>query len=162
MTQENKTSLNPLDDLFEHVATSVHKWKSEQSPETIHKVITSKLDKRRDEIALQLLGFTNRWDKWEMDSRSQSSPVERYIANVIQGSIEEWLQKVFPLEISPKTLNALKKEAQRAYEEQISRSIREIARSRAESDVNTLLDTILESNVLPNYLKALEIVNNGE
>ena len=157
--------INPIDSLLVTIATAVESWKVAQDPEELKKTIFNKLDSKRDEVMLKLLGFNDSWGKWEVDhcnGRSGESSIGDFLKTTQQKAIKEWLETSFPLTISPKTLTSLQKRVQKEYERCIEQSLRSAVRDKADKDLENLLRKVLESNQLANYIKAMQLINPTE
>lgn len=163
--KSNQTPINPIDSLLVTIATAVESWKVAQDPEKLKKTIFDKLDSKRDEVMLKLLGFNDSWGTWEVDhcnGRSGESYIGDFLKTTQQKAIKEWLETAFPLTISPKTLTSLQKRVQKEYEQCIEQSLRSVIRDKADKDLANLLGKILESNQLANYIKAMQLINPTE
>lgn len=161
----NQTPINPIDSLLVTIATAVESWKVAQDPEELKKTIFNKLDSKRDEVMLKLLGFNDSWGKWEVDhcnGRSGESSIGDFLKTTQQKAIKEWLETTFPLTISPKTLTSLQNRVQKEYEHYIEQGLRSAVRDKADKDLENLLRKVLESNQLANYIKAMQLINPTE
>lgn len=161
----NQTAINPIDSLLVTIATAVESWKVAQDPEELKKTIFNKLDSKRDEVMLKLLGFNDSWGKWEVDhcnGRSGESSIGDFLKTAQQKAIKEWLATSLPLTLSPKTLSSLQKSVQKEYELSIRRELHSAVRDKADKDLECLLGKILGSNQLANYIKAMKLINPTE
>jgi hypothetical protein len=59
--------VNPVDSLLTSIACAVEEWKAKNTKEVIKTTVTELLDKESKQLTLKLLGFEDRWGKWEVD-----------------------------------------------------------------------------------------------
>ena len=153
---------NPLDAVIVPLAIAVEEWKAANTEEKIKKNVTEQLNRASQEITMKLLGFNNRWDKWELDhcnGRSGESSAGDYLRNVQASAIKEWLGDLCMPTLKPALKAKLEKEMQQQYEELLYRSVRKKAETMANSHLDALIETLVTPQRLDAYLKASKLVN---
>ena len=92
----NLEALNPINDLLPTVLKSIDKWKEKNSEEALTQRVHKLLDDNAETIVLKLLGFDNRWNKWELDhcnGRKGESAAGDYLKQDYERFLSEYLYK---------------------------------------------------------------------
>ena len=115
---------------------------------------------------MKLLGFNDRWGKWELDhcnGRSGESAAGDFIRKYQTEAIQEWLKTVCLPELDVKTKAQFKREAKAEYVDHIYRGLRNAAQERANADLQELLNELTSSDQLDAYFKTMKLLNpSGE
>lgn len=154
--------VNPVDGVLEAIALAVAQWKEKNTEETIKKKVVDLLNKNSEEITLKLLGFNNRYGKWELDhcnGRSGTSAAGDYLTTMQQTAIQEWLQTVTMPKLSNAMKNRLSKDMQHDYEHTLHKVVREAVLRQAEVDAQALISKLTVSNQAENYLKVVKLLH---
>lgn len=155
------TKLNPLDKLLGAIATAIGEWEEKNSAEYLRNKVFETLDASQNQIVLSLLGFSHHWGEWELDrslNQGKESPAGTYLRETNKEAIQEWMSKIFPLTLSAKDEAQLTKAMKKEYFHIMHTELRHKVHARASADLDALLDTLLESNQLPLYLKTLQLI----
>lgn len=154
--------LNPVDGLLAAIACAVEEWKGKNTAEAIKKTVTDLLNKESEQITLRLLGFNDRYGKWEVDhcnGRGGNSAAGDYLRTFQKTAIQEWFQSVAMPKITPALQKNLAKDLQKTYDEFLSRGVREEVIAQAGRDAKELVKQLTVSNQAENYLKVLTLLN---
>jgi histone H3/H4 len=113
-----------LADLNAHILyiqkQAVTEWMNKHSDESIKQKVHELLDSNLKETSLKLLGFDNRWGKWEVDHRSEKhTAAKEYIANLIESSFKEWMDNLVLDEIKRMPKVSIKRAAVNEFKSQI-------------------------------------------
>ena len=160
MTDQN-LPCNPLDALIPMIAVTVEKWREEHTPEKVTRKVESLLEDKADEIVAKLLGFNDRWGKWEVDhcnGRGGESAAGDYLRRVHQQAIEEWFNTLL-IPKMPKTLSVkLRESLQRDFDRVMQQRMHELVRDYADKEAERLFEELKVSSMLDNYLKTLQLI----
>lgn len=156
------TPVNPVDGLLAAIACAVEEWKGKNTAENIKKTVTDLLDSESKQLTLKLLGFDDRWGKWEVDhcnGRSGESAAGAYLRDIQKTAIQDWFEAVSMPTITPALKKQLGTQLQKTYEEQLAYSIRKAVVVQADADAQELVKQLTVSNQAENYLKVLTLLN---
>ena len=160
----SKTTIpeSAVDSLLPVISQAVADWKAKNTPEDIKVRVTERLNTNTDEVIFKLLGFNNRWDKWELDhcnGRSGESAAGQYLRKVQSEAIREWLESV---KIPPMP-DSLKKKYQTEfnsrYNARVMQLIQRAAEDQANRDVNDLLTEFTNFNQLSHHLQMMKLLD---
>lgn len=154
--------VNPVDGVLEAIATAVAQWKENNTEASIKKKVTDLLNKNSEELTMKLLGFNDRYNKWELDhcnGRSGNSAAGDYLRQVQQAAIQEWMKTATMPKLSDATVNRLKKEMQSDYEYQLLKSVRDAVSDQATADAKDIVAKLTVSNQAENYLKVVKLLH---
>jgi hypothetical protein len=134
------------------VLNAAQKWIEESlTDEAIEYYVSSILNKQKDEIVSQLLGFRiDRWSgKWEINSTNghqNDFAVGKFIEERSRIAVDKWLEEnigALP-KLSKKEFNALKKEYNRTYKGTLQSKIENLAEEDANLDAEDIIKSLLE------------------
>lgn len=160
--EATQKTVNPLDSLLPAIATAVNQWKANNTEESIRTKVTHLLEKHSNEITMKLLGFTDRWGKWELDhcnGRSGNSAAGDFIRKTQQDAIEAWLSTVIMPNLTPALAKSLQKQAQRAYDEILRNSVKQRVQAIAARDINTVVEKIIDSSGIDKFIQTTKLLN---
>lgn len=161
----NKELVNPIDDLLDHIALAIERWKAENTPETIEKKVRQLLDKNSDEVVMKLLGFDNHWGKWEIDKtngRNSATQAGQYMASLHQEAIQNWLSQFKLPELPPKVMKSIEQNARQNYEYALKTKACELARAAATTHATQLVTEFTSSRQVENRLKLMALLEPKE
>ena len=154
---------NPIDSLIPVIAAAVEDWKLNNSSEALKTTVKKKLDNECQAILLKLLGFDKSYNSsWVLDhcnGRSGNSAAGDFIKRVQQDAIEEWFRTVAMPTLSETEQLALQKSMQAHYEACLKQDLRARVASAAKHDLDTLVNKLVASNQIDNYLRVQELIN---
>ena len=154
--------INPLDSLLPYIASAIQEWKQKNTEESIKDTVTGLLNKESKQMVLKLLGFTEHWGKWEVDScngRSGESAAGDFLRKSQQSAIEDFLKTV-PMPVLTKREEAeILKSVKQDYVYQLQRSVRDLVQTKADDDAKELVAELVGSKQLDNYLKVMQLIN---
>ena len=148
--------------LLPFIAAAVDEWQEKNPPDVVKQKVFDRLDAMQDEIAMKLLGFKQSWGNWEVDhgnGRSGNSAAGDFIKRVQQDAIEEWFRTVAMPTLSETEQLALQKSMQAHYESCLKKDLRSRVASAAKHDLDTLVNKLVASNQIDNYLRVQELIN---
>ena len=158
-----KEKINPIDAVLPHISAAVAEWQTVNSAENIGKRVKKLLDSESQQVTMKLLGFNTSWGReWELDhcnGRGGESAAGDFIRKAQQTAIQEWLAAIPLPTISTKLMASLKREMNDVYEHSILEQVRNMAKKRANEDIENLLSKVIPSQQLTNYIKAMELIN---
>lgn len=145
----NEVVKKPIDTVLKYILHAVNTWKSENTEEKIHNKVISLLEKNAEQATLTLLGFENRWGKWEVDhcnGRSGESSIGDYMKKVHAVAIKEFfdsldLKQIITPALKKKLTTEIKKTYEWKFQEAVQRAARELAEQHAQKLVNELVKT---------------------
>lgn len=155
-------SINPLDQLLPAIATAVHQWKRDNTPEAITATVTRLLDKNSEEITKKLLGFTDTWGKWELDhcnGRGGDSAAGDFIRKTQQAAIEAWLSTVLMPKLTPALAKSLNKQAQCEYAERLRGMVKQRVYALADRDAEAIIAGLVESTGIDKFIQTTKLLN---
>lgn len=153
-----------LADLNAHILDiqkqAVTEWMDRNPDESIKKAVHELLDNNLKETSLKLLGFDNRWGRWEVDHRSEKhTAAQEYIANLIESSFREWMDNLVLDEIKrmPKVsikraaVNEFKNQIEWNLDRKIKKTVSDLADEYSEAiaeQLNSEIQLVKESQLL--------------
>lgn len=151
----------PIDIALPVLNQAVDEWLASFDSEATKQEIFNRLNQKKEEIALKLLGFTNSWGAWEVDrdKASNINTVRSYLNTHLEGVIQEWLMKLPMPSLNTSRGRAILKAYERAYYEQLERVAYDLARERAKKDAKELLNAYFNSDDLEGFLKTRELLD---
>lgn len=161
----NKELVNPIDDLLDHIALAIERWKAENTPETIEKKVRQLLDKNSDEVVMKLLGFDNHWGNWEIDKangKNTATQAGQYMAALHQEAIKNWFSQVKLPALPSKVIKSIEQDARRAYEYELKNKASELARVAATTHATQLVTEFTSSRQVENRLKLMALLEPKE
>ena len=168
MTKEpsiNLEALNPINDLLPTVLKSIDKWKEKNSEEALTQRVHKLLDDNAETIVLKLLGFDNRWDKWELDhcnGRSGESAAGDYLKQVQQGAIQAWLKNVKLPELNKTLTSVMKKKLEADYKRYLSQFLYEYAREEADKTAKEIIQSLFSQSKVDGMLKLQQLIQSNK
>jgi hypothetical protein len=156
--------INPIDGYIEHIANAVNEWKADNTPEHLKKTVKKELDSQANTILVKLLGFDASYgkDAWQLDhcnGRDGNSSAGDFIATHQAEAIKEWLSTVAMPTLSAKGLATAQASCQKKYEDQFHYALRNEVQARAQADAKNLVNSLVASKQLDNYLRAMALIN---
>ena len=161
----NLEALNPINDLLPTVLKSIDKWKEKNSEEALTQRVHKLLDDNAETIVLKLLGFDNRWNKWELDhcnGRSGESAAGNYLKQVKQEAIQDWLKKVKLPELNKTLSSALQKSLKQDYERFLSEYLYKYAREEADKTAKELIQTLFTQSKVDGMIKLQQLIQGNK
>ena len=168
MTKEpsiNLEALNPINDLLPTVLKSIDKWKEKNSEEALTQRVHKLLDANTETIVFKLLGFDNRWNKWELDhcnGRSGESAAGDYLKQVQQDAIQDWLKKVKLPELNKTLTSVMKKEVEADYKRYLSHFLYEYAREEADKAAKEIIQSLFSQSKVDGMLKLQQLIQSNK
>lgn len=145
------------------IDTAIDKWLALNTPEEITRTINSKLDDYKEEITLKLLGFDKNYGDrvWSLDhcnGRSGNSPAGKYLVETQSVVVKQWLDQVALPELSPNQLIKLSSDFSEMYMRALRKSLTTLVETKAKEDSQLLLNEIINTESIDNYIKAKELI----
>jgi len=141
----------PLDDMFEAFESAVDKWRTKHSKEYIEKSVTVLLDQNKETIILKILGFTNKWGKWEVDhcnSRAGNGTMTDLIEQTWSDKIYKWIETITMPKMTAATKKALVAEYNVMFKQLVNRRMKEAASVHADEMVEKLMKQITDDTAI--------------
>ena len=152
--------IKPIDSLLEHIATAVEEWKQQNTPETIKQSVKEKLDKEGEAIMLHLLGFRHGFGRWELDNTNgKTNAAGEYLRATQAEAIKEWLSSFEIPTPSPAVMKELRKSVAETYRWALQSSLRDLAQRQAHKDAEALVQGVVASDQIENFLKLTKLIN---
>lgn len=161
----NLEELNPINDLLTTVLKSIDQWKEKNSEEALTQRVHKLLDANAETIVLKLLGFDNRWNKWELDhcnGRKGESAAGDYLRQVQQDAIQDWLKSVQLPELSKTLSSAMKKELERDYKQYLSQFLYEYARKEADKTAKEIIESLFSQSKVDGMFKLKQLIEGNK
>jgi hypothetical protein len=153
----------PLDEILPHILSAVLAWKANYTPEKIHAKVTEQLDTNAEQMVLKLLGFDNRWGKWEVDhcnGRAGNSAIGDYMMQQHSIAIKEFFDNFKMSEvITPALKTKIKTVARKEYEYRFIEAAERFARAKAEKDAQKIIDDLLTSDDMEKTIKLMKVIS---
>ena len=168
MTKEpsiNLEALNPINDLLPTVLKSIDQWKEKNSEEALTQRVHKLLDDNAETIVLKLLGFDNRWDKWELDhcnGRSGESAAGDYLRQVQHDAIQDWLKNVKLPELNKTLSAALQKSIKQDYERFLSEYLYKYAREEADKTAKEIIQSLFSQSKVDGMLTLQQLIQDNK
>lgn len=156
---------NPIDTLLPVIGQAIAEWQQINTAEKVSANVKTLLDKQSQQITLKLLGFDKSYDGWVLDhcnNRSGNSAAGDFLRKTQAEAIKEWLSTVTLPTLGDELKAALQKSAQKEYEHQISRKIRELTIQHAERTAKALVEAVATSNHIDNYIKMMRLIDQNQ
>lgn len=152
-------------EIIQLVDTAIDNWLAVNTPDQITKSVHSQLNKFKDEITLKLLGFDKSYGDrtWKLDhcnGRAGNSPAGDYLRDTQSTIIKQWLDKVPLPELSPSQLDKLSLDFTDVYLRALRKSLITLVEAKAKEDSQRLLDEIINTDSIENYLKTKELIQS--
>lgn len=147
------------------IDTAIDKWLAVNTPEEITKSVNSTLDTFKDEITLKLLGFDKSYGdrNWRLDhcnGRSGNSPAGEYLRDTQSVIVRQWLDNVPLPELSPSQLKSISRDFGDVYLRALKKSLTALVETKAKEDSQKLLDEIINTDSIENYLKTKALIQS--
>lgn len=149
MTEKTMTLEGALD-LFKKARDQ---WVNENvTKEAIERRVYRTLDARVTEIVVKLLGFEDRWGKWEVDhcnGRAGESEVGDFVRRVASKAVAKWLlEQMGDLpELPEDAVTSLKSEYLEVYYKTLRNSIASKAELQARNDIEEIYKKIIAGSI---------------
>ena len=152
-------------EMVQLIDTAIDKWLAVNTPEEITKSVNSTLDTFKDEITLKLLGFDKSYGdrNWRLDhcnGRSGNSPAGEYLRDTQSVIVRQWLDKVPLPELSPNQLKSISLDFGDVYLRALKKSLTALVETKAKEDSQKLLDEIINTDSIENYLKTKALIQS--
>ena len=152
-------------EIVQLIDTAIDKWLAVNTPEEITKSVNSTLDKHKDEITLKLLGFDKSYGDrvWKLDhcnGRAGNSPAGDYLKETQSVVVKQWLDKVPLPELTPTQLSRLSIDFGDVYLRALKKSLTALVETKAKEDSQKLLDEIINTDSIENYLKTKALIQS--
>lgn len=149
-----------LDALAPMILSATQKWLEEQTPEAIQKEVFNRLNSAKDQVAPKLLGFENRYGKWEIDNcnaRKDRSHLGAYLNEHTEKGIKDFFESLDLTNI--KLFSEREKASLRAeYRVDLLNTFRQKMYRRVEKDAEDLLDQISSTDIVGLIKKTQELI----
>lgn len=159
-TKKNLSMQEALDALAPIILAATQKWLEEQTPAVIQNEVFERLNSAKNEIAPKLLGFENRWGKWEIDNcnnRKDRSHLGAYLNEHTEKGIEDFFESLDLTKIKP--FSEKEKASLRAeYRAEVIHQVKRNIHRRAEQDAEALLDQISSTDIVSLIKKTQELI----
>lgn len=168
MTQDpsiNLEALNPINDLLPTVLKSIDQWKKKNSEEALTQRVHKLLDDNAQTIVLKLLGFDNRWGKWELDhcnGRKGESAAGDYLKQVQKKAIQDWLKNVKLPELNKSLSSVMKKGLEADYKNYLRQYLYEYAREEADKAAKELIQSLFSQSKVDGMIKLQQLIQNNK
>lgn len=162
MATESTKETNPFDGIIDTYVNAIEIWKKNNPPEKIEQAVQAMLDKESQQLTVKLLGFDNRWGKWEIDhcnGRAGESAAGDYLRKTQQQAIQDWFSKMK----MPQMSAALKKEmnafAVEKYTKGLKEAITAAVQQQITQDTQRIMASMNSSDALAPYQQAMKLLN---
>jgi len=148
-------------DLIPVFHTAIKNWNEQNTPEKVTQDVFDTLNADKDKILAQLLGFSNRWGKWELDhcnGRAGNSAAGDFLREVQQQAVNEWLSTVAMPTLSSTQLNQIKSSCAAEYKDTFTKTIKRAVVARAEADAKDLVKQLSDSMSAENYIQLMTLI----
>ncbi|KKM62673.1 hypothetical protein LCGC14_1519330 [marine sediment metagenome] len=126
-------------------------WLQENT--SIRDKVFSILDRQRDNLIAQLMGFENRYGKWEINNcnnRAANSFIGGVIKEIGNNAVHDWIVNQLDLnkltKLTPEQTDSVIKEAKKHYINTLSQRLNERAMTAANDHINSLMPAIVNHN----------------
>lgn len=158
--KKNLSMQEALDALAPMILAATQKWLEEQTPEAIQKEVFDRLNSAKNEVAPKLLGFENRWGKWEIDNcngRKDRSHLGAYLNEHTEKGITDFFESLDLTKV--KSFSEKEKASLRAeYRADLLHQVKRKMHHRVEQDAEALLDQISSTDIVGLIKKTQELI----
>ena len=161
----NLEELNPINDLLATVLKSIDQWKEKNSEEVLNQRVHKLLDANAETIVLKLLGFDNRWNKWELDhcnGRKGESAAGDYLRQVQQDAIQDWLKNVKLPELNKTLSAAMQKSLKQDYENFLRNRLYDYAREEADKTAKEIIESLFSQSKVDGMFKLQQLIQGNK
>lgn len=168
MTNEpsiNLEALNPINDLLPTILKSIDQWKKKNSEEALTQRVHNLLDDNAKTIVLKLLGFDNRWNKWELDhcnGRKGESAAGDFLRQVQQDAIQDWLKNVKLPELNKTLSAAMQKSLKQDYDRFLSDYLYQYAKDAADKTAKEIIQSLFSQSKVDGMLKLQQLIQGNK
>ena len=157
MSTTEQTVTSPLDKVIAEISTAMHAWSIEQA-KTIADKVHKRLDQHRDEVLMKLMGFNKgSFDRgWEIDhcnGRNGNSVISDFLKESQAAAVKEWLSQIELPTMSSAFKTRIQKEMKQRYESQITQLTYEMARTKAQKDIEEFMATVFPATLVDKHLQ---------
>lgn len=147
----------PVNKVILPILKAIKEWESENTPEVIEERVKKALNQNSKDIVAKLLGFDNRWGKWEIDNcngRHRNTEAGRRIVELHQKAVDEWFHEISDFKLTPKEKSAFRTAFKKIFLDKFDYYVRKAAEEQAQQ---TAADTVKE--ILGTSTSAIEKIN---
>lgn len=151
-----------MENMLSVIGSTVAVWMKGNSEEVLARKVIAQLDSKQEEVVCKLLGFNDRWGKWEVDScngRAGNSAAGDYLRSVQKDAIEKWFKSVKLPPMSAAVTKSLKTTYLSNLEYQLKESLRRKAEAQAAAIADKMVEQCLsDEGATDNYFKLLALL----
>ena len=151
MASDIKPNL-PVDEVFSAISKATDEWRKENTDEKIREKVFTKLDAKREEVVAKMMGFDNKWGRWELDhcnGRAGQSFIGNLMTEYTETNLRSWFnESVKEIDLSKELTKILINEARKQYKEYFKYALQNAVRDQAIKDANRIIEEIGTSQVL--------------
>ena len=151
LSPDDEFEVSLLDEGVEKlIENDVHKLANEAYTE-----LQSTFKTNLKQNVLRIVGFDNRWDKWEIDHcNGRQSALTEFMSQKVKTMFHEEFDKLLQPEIA-KMVEPLKRQLAAEFKETFTRAVRENIRSSAQAAATTFLTDVMSKQIQKFQKKAL-------
>lgn len=126
----------------------VSKYCDKLTESAVRKIVRDRLNQQVNETVLKVIGFENRWGKWEVDHcNGRMSALSELVKNVAQSEFQTWFKE--NMGRGPKLTTEQRKAIVCEFDEAVLRAAREAAKRKAADLGSKALNNALAGAVGP-------------
>ena len=156
--------VSPVDKVLNDIAKAMEIWAVEQRA-TIGQKVTQRLDKHRDDILMTLMGFekdswaSNVWKIDHCNGRAGESAISDFLKTSQAAVVEEWMSQIKLPTMTAAFKARMTEQLQAEYEREIGNKVWQIAKNRANEDLEALLKVVLKPTLLEKIKQTYSLIN---
>lgn len=151
-----------MENMLSVIGSTVAVWMKDNSDKVLARKVIDQLDSKQEEVVCKLLGFNDKWGKWDVDScngRAGNSAAGDYLRSVQKDAIEKWFKSV---ELPPMSA-AVTKSLKTTYLTNLEYQLKESLRRKAEAQADAIADKMVEKylsdeGATDNYFKLIALL----
>jgi protoporphyrinogen oxidase len=143
---------------------AVAEWMDRHSDEDIKERVHEILNEDLKSAALSLLGFDNRWGRWELQNNQKASAAQQYINSKVEQAFKEWADNLIITGIKRLPKKAIAQSLMQGIEKQFENTLRRKLNAAIEDITEKTVDSLvkqLSTNDLLQNQSALNKILTG-
>lgn len=161
MANKKVIEKSPVEKANAVLLQAVADWEKANTPKALRERVIELLDSKRDEAILKIIGFDDRWGRWELSSKD-SSPIGMAIQNAVQEAVPLLGDIAQNLKISTSLKNRLIKEATSQFEDSVNRAVYRNTQRLIEAKVEEELKALASSEELNKIIQLRSVIKGNQ
>jgi len=161
MANKKVIEKSPIEKANAVLLQAVADWERTNTPEALRERVIELLNSKRDEAILKIIGFDNRWGRWEISSKD-INPISMTIQRAVEEAVPLLGDIAQNLKFSPSLKNRLIKEATVQFEDSVSGAIYRNTQRLIEAKVEEELKVLASSEELNKIIQLRSVIKGKQ